>query len=360
MYSARERNSKLAESYRRWLYGVRYAKSTGFAYNRAVRCFVEFLKNKPVERTTHFDIRDFLVQELRRGLSYPSVCGVFHGLHNFFSFLNFGGLVQSVTPRLVHMKSRPRRTPRSLSESQVSRLIVAARNPRDRAIVRVLYETGCRVSELTNMKVADIDYEKRRILVMGKGSKERAVVFGPRAADALKTYLNGRSTGYIFEDGKPVQRGCVRACRNRWIGLFTVYGKQPRDSRKVEYALGSTSKITYEEAWAVFRRRTKGLNLVRPRKTRPLGPDPIRRIINVLALRGKVSHATPHMLRHSFATHMFDRGAGIREVQELLGHESMMNTEVYLRVSKQKALETFDKYHPGGACASAQGKAQED
>ena len=97
-----------------------------------------------------------------------------------------------------------------------------------------------------------------------------------------------------------------------------------------------------------FEKRTKRLNLIRPEKVRPLGTDAIRRIINVLAIRAKVPHATPHMLRHSFATHMFDRGAGIREVQELLGHESIMNTEVYLRVSKQKALETFDRYHPGG------------
>lgn len=358
MYSARERNSELARRYGRWLYAVHYSKRTQIAYNRAVRCFVEFLKDKSVTRATHFDIRDFLAEESSRGLSYPSVCGVFNAIHNFFTFFNFGGLVQKVTPRLVHMKPMPRRAPRSLSETEVSRLTDVARNPRDRAIVRVLYESGCRVGELTKMKVGDIDYEKRRILVMGKGAKERAVVFGPGAAGALKTYLNGRETGYVFEEAIPIQRGCVTAYENKWLGIFVAYGKQPGYSRKVEYTLGSTSKINYDEAWAIFKRRTKRLNLIRPKKTRPLGTDAIRRIINVLAIRGKVSHATPHMLRHSFATHMFDRGAGIREVQDLLGHESIMNTEVYLRISKKVALETFDRYHPGGAGANNESKAQ--
>ena len=354
MYSIAERNQKLAERYSRWLDLVHYAKNTKRAYNRSVRDFVEFLKDKPVDRATHFDIRDFLSEELRRGVSYPTVCYIFCAIHNFFSFMNFGGLVQRVTPRLVHMKTEPRRAPRSLTEEEVSRLINAARNARDLAIVRVFYESGCRVGELTNMKVHDIDYEKRRILVMGKGSKERTVVFGPGAAHALKTYLNGRDKGYVFEDGTPLQRGCVSAFENKWIGFFVVYGKRPGHSRKVQYTLGSTSELSYDDAWGVFKKRTKRLNLVRPETVRPLGTDAIRRIINVLAIRAKVRHATPHMLRHSFATHMFDRGAGIREVQELLGHQSIMNTEVYLRVSKQKALATFDKYHPGGLGENAE------
>lgn len=358
MHRIREQNSKLIERYRRWLNVVHYSKRTRLAYSRSVQSFVEFLKDKPVTRATHFDIRDFLAEESSRGLSYPTVCFVFYALHNFFSFLNFGGLVQRVTPKLVHMRPIPRRVPRSLSEAEVLRLIGAAKTPRDHAIARVLYESGCRVAELTNMRVGDIDYQKRRILVMGKGSKERAVVFGAGAADALKSYLNGRETGYIFEEGMPFQTGCVSVDEDKWIGSFTVYGKQPGYSRKVQLTLGSISKMTKEEAWAVFRRRTKRLNLIRPKKTLPLGTDAIRRIINVLAIRAKIPRATPHMLRHSFATHMFDRGAGIREVQELLGHESIMNTEVYLRVSKVRLLETFDKYHPaGGSGENAQGKA---
>lgn len=327
----------------------RYTKHTKKAYNRYIRCFVEFLKDKPAARATHFDIRDFLTAESSRGLSYSTVCLVFSALHSFFSFLNFGGLVERVTPNLVHMRSLPRRAPRSLSEGEVSRLISAAQTPRDRAIILLLYESGCRVGELTTMKIGDIEFDKRRILVMGKGLKERAVVFGPGAAEALKTYLNGRESGYIFEEGIPAQQGCISEFKNRWIGSFTVYGRKPGNSRKVQYTLGFKSKLTYDDAWAVFRRRTRRLNLIRPKKSQPLGTDAIRRIISILAIRAKVPRASPHMLRHSFATHMFDRGAGIREIQELLGHASIMNTAVYLRVSKQKALETFDKYHPQGA-----------
>lgn len=348
MYSARERNAELAKRYGRWLRLVHYSKRTQIIYGRAIRSFVEFLEDKSVIRATHFDIRDFLVEESNRGLSYPTVCNVFYALHNFFSFLNFGGLIQRLTPKLVHMRPLPKRVPRSLNEAEVSRLINAAQTPRDRAIILVLYETGCRVGELTQMKVRDIDYEKRRILVMGKGLKERSVVFGPGAADALKTYLDGRETGYVFEDGFPVQRGCVSTDDDKWIGLARVYGRQRGYSRQIYRTLGLKSKVTYDEAWAIFKRKTRRLNLVRPKCQRPLGTDAIRRIINILAIRGKVARATPHMLRHSFAMHMFDRGAGIREVQELLGHESIMNTEVYITVSKQRLLETFDKYHPRG------------
>lgn len=348
MYSAREQNWKLLEKYVRWLPAVHYSKRTKITYSRSVRRFVEFLKNKSAVHATHFDIRDFLAAESQRGLSYPSVCCGFYALHNFFSFLNFGGLVQRLTPRLVQMRPIPRRAPRWLSEAEVSRLINAAKTPRDLAIVLVLYESGCRVGELTRMKVSDVEYQKRRILVMGKGSKERSVVFGPGAADALKSYLNGRETGYVFEDGFPTQKGCISTEDNNWIGIARVYGRQRGNSRHIQYTLGPKSKLTYDGAWAVFRRRTKRLNFVRPKVQRPLGTDVIRRRINILAIRGKVAHATPHMLRHSFAMHMFDRGAGIKEVQELLGHESIMNTEVYIRVSKQKLLETFDKYHPRG------------
>lgn len=359
MYSIRNRNSELAKRYARWLVAVHYAKPSRKRYIYAVQCFVEFLKDKSVIRATHFDIRDFLSHEAYRGLSYSTVCHIFYALHNFYSFLNFGGLVQRVTPRLVNMKAPLRKTPRSLSEESVQRLIDAARTPRERAIVLLLYESGCRVGELASMKVGDIDYEKRTIFVKGKCSKDRTVVFGSGAAEAIKSYLNDRETGYIFEDGTPDQKGCVTIDDHKWIGIAKVYGKQPGVTRHISYTLGPTSRISYDDAWAVFRRRTKRLNFIRPKVQQPLGTDAIRRIIKVLAIRGKVAHATPHMLRHSFAMHMFDRGAGIREVQELLGHESIMNTQVYLRVSKQKALDTFDKFHPRGAGEKiVQGRAE--
>lgn len=201
------------------------------------------------------------------------------------------------------------------------------------------------------MKVSDLDYEKRKIRVMGK-VPERVVLFGSGAATSLKAHLNGRETGYIFEEVPRVQKGCVTtADNNTWIGVFKVYGERPGCSRKVEFSLGPKSKITYDQAWAVFRQRTKGLNLVRPKKQGPLGPDAIRNTVSIVAMRARIKHATPHMLRHSFATHMLDRGAGIREIQELLGHKSLRNTEVYTRISKERLLSTFDRYHPRGAQA---------
>lgn len=150
MRSAKDHNLILAERYERWLVAMQYAKQTRLNYRSGVWSYVRFLKNKSVLRSTHFDVRDFLASESVRGLSYVSVCMHFYSLHSFFTFLNIGGLIQRVTPSLVHLRPRPRTLPQVLSESGISRLISVSRNSRDLAIIELLYETrmqGRRIGE---------------------------------------------------------------------------------------------------------------------------------------------------------------------------------------------------------------------
>lgn len=350
MRSAKDNNQILVQRYERWLVAMQYAKRTRLNYCSGVWSYVRFLKNKSVLRSTHFDIRDFLASESIRGLSYVSVCMHFYSLHSFFTFLNIGGLIQRVTPSLVHLRPRPKTLPHVLSESGILRVINASRNSRDLAIVELLYETGCRVSELVNIKVSDIEFQRRRIRVVGKGSRERYVIFGPLAATAVKDYLNGRETGYLLEDAKPLQVGYVGfdRRRNRWTGKCKIYGNPRGTRRSFHTDLGQKPELNLGKARVLFKNRLKGLNLIRPRKGRPLDPGSIRRVLNILATRASLTTVTPHMIRHSFATHMLDRGAQIRDVKELLGHSSLRTTEIYVHLSRPNLVEAFDRYHPRG------------
>lgn len=350
MHSVRETNRELVKRYIRWLTAVHYSNRTKCVYGRAAWALTEFLQNKSILRASHFDLRDFFAQQSRRALSYSSIYTEFFSLQNFFTFLQLGKLISKIAPSAISMRCPLRKTPRALSEDAVQALINAAKTPRERAIVELLYESGCRVGELTQMKARDIDFQGRKILVTGKDSTERIVVFGNGAAKSLKAYLNGRQTGYLFENDLRVQRGTVtrRPDYNRWIAVFRVYGRRPGEFRKVELTLGPLSKMTRAEAWAVFERRAKRLNLVRPKPQRPLDEGTIRRSVDIIAARARIQPVTPHMLRHSFATHMLDRGADLRQIQELLGHSSIRSTEVYTRISKTRFLPIFDKYHPRG------------
>ena len=163
---------------------------------------------------------------------------------------------------------------------------------RDRAILELLYATGLRGSELVALDLDAVDYQAREIRVVGKGDKERVVIFGRAAQEALADYLR---------DGRPHLAGPTRPQR------------------------------------ALF------LNRLGTR----LGVRSLRDILNkyVAQVSGDL-HLSPHALRHSFATHLLDGGADLRAVQELLGHASLATTQIYTHVSNQRLRETFRRTHP--------------
>ncbi|NTV29834.1 MAG: tyrosine-type recombinase/integrase, partial [Candidatus Omnitrophica bacterium] len=225
-----------------------------------------------------------------RQLKARSVARKLSSLRSFFRFLQREGLVQKNPAALVLTPKLDKGLPHFLTEADAVRLVEAPEDNtveslRDRAIFETLYSTGIRVSELVGMSVGDADLIGNIVKVYGKGKKERIVPIGDKACEALGAYLDAR-------------RG---------------------------------------RAEALFLNRTGGR--LTDRSVRNIINKHIKRV----ALEQKVS---PHMFRHSFATHLLDHGADLRSVQELLGHVNLSTTQIYTHLTMDKLKSVYDKAHP--------------
>lgn len=174
-------------------------------------------------------------------------------LRSFFDFLCLRGVIDEVAPRLVKSRPARRRLLRSLSEANVRRLINAATNPRDRAILELFYATGCRLSELASVRLERVDFAKGTISVRGKSGDRRAF-FGLAAKRKLREHLQGRKTGYLFESQYPAQKGCVSWNGSCWAGYWLDCTAGSGIPRQRCIALG-TASLSSARAWAKFRMR---------------------------------------------------------------------------------------------------------
>ncbi len=346
-------NRELAAKFDAWLEAQNYSPHTRMAYNRLTQDFCEFIRSKSLAAVEHFDIRAFLAHLYRRGLSSSSLARQLSGLKTFFDFLNLAGAVSFVAPRFIRTRKVPKRLPRFLTEEQTEKLIEAARSPRDRAVLELLYATGCRLGEIVGIKVEDVEFTKRSIRVLGKGSKERIVLFGRPAAKAVMEYLGARQTGHLFEEDKPRQELRVtKAKPNKetstryWRGSWHDYTNGTGEHRWKW--LGKVSDMSRAEAQAKLRELLRSADPVRPKGSRPLGHRTVYRMVRETAVRAGLGKVHPHMIRHSFATHLLNRGADIRYVQELLGHSSISTTQIYTHVSMTNLAETLKRCHPRG------------
>lgn len=191
--------------------------------------------------------------------------------------------------------------PRALTETEIDRLFAAVTGPgplvlRDRAVLEVMYGAGLRISETTGLSLSDVDLAERLLRVTGKGSRERIVPIGRMAKDALVAWMD------------PDARGSLRPER------------PTRDDDAALFVNRRGRRLTRQGLWGIVRRHAD---------TAGLGP-----------------RCTPHVLRHSCATHLLDHGADIRMVQELLGHASVSTTQIYTRVSTDRLLEAWAAAHP--------------
>ncbi len=198
----------------------------------------------------------------------------------------------------------PRGLPKALSEDEVGSLLDAVvghevHHRRDRAILETLYGTGLRISELTGLSIGDVDLEDRLLRVFGKGAKERVVPVGRPAQQALADWL---------AHGRP---GAEPA---RW---------RSRDDAEAVFLNSRGGRLSRQGAWGI-----------------------VRKYGDLAGLSGRL---TPHVLRHSCATHMLDHGADIRIVQELLGHSSIATTQVYTLVSTERLFSVYRSAHPRAA-----------
>ena len=276
-------------------------------YSREIAQFMAFAEGQEVmawEDVTPALLRQWLALLHNQGYVKASVVRRISELRAFYTYLRRHDLVTTNPVQAISAPKLPQRLPRPLTREEIDKLLAApdAATPqgqRDRAMLELLYAGGLRVSELLAIDINHIDLAQGQVRVLGKGAKERLALIGRPAIEALRYYL---------ADG-----------RVRLAGAAVVAGAPSRRSQ------------------AVFLNRF-GQRLSVSMFTRTLS--------DYAAAAGIEHKVTPHMFRHSFATHLLDGGADLRSVQELLGHEQASTTQIYTQVSQNQLRETVLKAHP--------------
>lgn len=339
-------NRKLLKRYDQWMIAMHYVPGTQRVYRRTLRKFAEFMGERSMVSASHWDIRQFMTRVSEDGSTLNATYRHLSVLRLFYDFLNLGGLVSYVPPRLVRLRRGPTNPGPMLTEFQIRRLIDATRTLRERALIEFFYGSGCRLCEAKTLTVECVDLIHRTARILGKLGMVRTVLLTKSAADALGAYIGDRRTGLVFQQDMPLQRGCVAKRGNRWVGLWTDYGEPgPRHPRKVK-DLGRLDQIPYENARLEFETFLRGKNLVRPISTRPLSNMAVQHLVKLIGERAGLRNVGPHMLRRSFATHLYDHGAALEVVQALLGHRFLQTTLGYTRLSTGRLKKTFERCHP--------------
>lgn len=288
-----------------WLTAERgRAANTISAYRRDLRTYVAWLRasGRALPEVVETDLVDYVGALQARGLAPASVARALVPVRSLHRFLADEGRASTDPGAHVELPKVPRGLPKALSEAEVGRLLDAPDGDgpvvrRDRAMIEVLYGTGVRVSELVGLSLGDVDLDAALLRAFGKGSKERIVPIGAPAVRALVAWLGPGGRSELAPD-QWRRRGDAEA-----VFLNTRGGRLSRQG-----------------AW-----------------------DVLNRYARQVGLEGKLS---PHVLRHSCATHMLDHGADIRAVQELLGHASISTTQVYTLVSTERLWEVYRNAHP--------------
>jgi integrase/recombinase XerC len=345
---------ELLAAYVRYLVAERNASEHTIAnYAREIRQLMQFLHEKGITAWTDVTpavLRCWLAWLHAQGYARASVARRISEVRSFCAYLCAHGLVIDNPAAAVCAPKVPKLLPRPLSRSEIDALLAApdastAPGQRDRAMLELLYAGGLRVSELIALDLNGLDLPHGEVRVLGKGAKERIVVIGRPAIASLKAYLSdGRER--LLEAGCQVHRG--RKPRDEAHGPadgspVIAQGRRPASRGGGGHCIS-----------AVF------LNRFGAR----ISVSMFTRRLSRYARAAGIGHAvTPHMLRHSFATHLLDGGADLRSVQELLGHESVATTQIYTQVSQAHLRDTVMKSHPrarAGAARSAAAPEQED
>jgi site-specific recombinase XerD len=344
--SYQEVNEEMVRRFRAWLTVQNYLQSTISKYCKMCERFCEFIGNRPIRVVTPLDVCDFIGANLPNKWSDCLVNDRLAVLRSFFDFLYLGGAIDNVPPRFIRPRKVNRRLPSVLTQAQVKKLLMRTRRLRDRAILEVFYATGCRMTELLALRVADVDFATRRIRVRGK-RKERIVYFGSPAAEALRCYLHGRKDGYLFQIEYVKQHGNVHATHTTWVGSYSVYPSGKR-IKQIKY-LGMLGRISRRTAEVRFKRHLRTVDLTRPIPDRPMCKHTVWKILSVAARRIGVKFLPVRVLRHTCATHLWENGADIRTIQEILGHSCLSSTQIYVRLANNEVARTFRRVHPRGA-----------
>jgi site-specific recombinase XerD len=341
-------NRELAKRYDDWMIAIHYTDSTRRYARKVLGRFNEFLGEGSISCVTHLEIRKFLTHISSLGATLETAYRHLGVLRRFYDFLNLGGVVSYVPPRLVRMKSAKRTDLPILSESEIRRLLAATRTMRERAIVEFIYGTGCRLRESTHLRVEDINFENRCARVHGKFGKIRTVFLTESTVRALRAYMGERTRGYVFQEDRPPQRACLTVGDGSWVASWVDYGRRvPCGAYKaVRRTIGRIDLMSPEAAQAKMKELLIGVRLTRPVPDRPLTNSAILLILTNIGHRAGLKNVGVHILRRSFATHLYDHGATIEIIQALLGHVYLGTTLGYTRLSRARMAKTIDEHHP--------------
>jgi tyrosine recombinase XerC len=267
-----------------------YSPHTVLNYRLDLEGFKGFLGGAPLENVDYLTLRKYLAMVKEKNLSVRTIARRLSTLRSFFKFLTREGHLKTNPTLSLSSPKQEKHLPVFLTEDEATKLIEAVvakdeRALRDKAVLETFYSTGIRISELTGLKVDDIDFIGSVVKVMGKGRKERIVPIGEQAIRAIRAYLEKRKKQsealFLNKSGK---RMTVRGIRNL-----------------------------------------------------------VQKYVLIASMRHGVS---PHTLRHSFATHLLNRGADLRSVQELLGHVNLSTTQIYTHLTTERLKSVYDKAHP--------------
>lgn len=271
------------------------SQNTVSSYKNDISSFLSWLNKKQInyQQVSGKNINEFISNLFNSGLKSSSINRKISSIKHFYLFLSKKKIIKYSPADEIETPKQEKYLPISMSEDEVERLLSSPNSNRiierrDKAMIEILYATGMRISELVNLKLTDVDFNRSVLKVFGKGSKERLVPYGEKAAEALDIYLRDRKRS---------------------------------DSKNV-FLSNRGSQITRGAFWQRIKIYIKRENLK--------------------------SSISPHTLRHAFATHLLNRGADLRSVQILLGHSDLSTTQIYTHIAKQRLGEILKKHHPRG------------
>ena len=274
------------------------AENTVAAYRRDLQHFFLWLERRSIPSLTIRDLADYVGWLHARDLAPASIARHIVSLKVFFRYLQLEGVLHENLAELLGSQKLWERVPKVLSVEQIDRLFASPGRSdpswrRDRALLELLYATGCRASELSNLRLRDMHLDEAFCVCRGKGDKERVVPLGARAITAVRAYLEHERPGLVVRSGTTVD----------WV-LLSYRGR----------------RLRRERMWELLKR---------------------------YALRvGAPPEVSPHTLRHSFATHLLAGGVDLRQVQEMLGHASIATTQIYTHVDPSRLKAVHKKFHP--------------
>lgn len=274
--------------------------NTQQAYQRDLSQFLEYCslkKWKPTEIELN-QLREYLAHLRKKEIGARTLARKTSALKQFYKFLLRENRMQKDPAELLLVQVKQKRLPKHLSVDEIFRVISIAKGEseqevRDRALLELWYATGARISEMVNLCVSDLDFDSKTLKLMGKGNRQRLVPVGEVAAHWCQKYRNLRHEWIRRADLEETE-----------LFFLTVRGK----------------KLTRQNVWKIVRTYSQKAGIKRK--------------------------VWPHMIRHSFATHILRNGADLRAVQELLGHRSISTTEVYTHLDVENLKVMQSKYHP--------------